>query len=129
MPDQITVHLPDGSPRHLPAGSTGADLAAIIGRGLAKAAVAVEVDGQPEDLSAPLPDGANVAVVTADSDAGRHVLRHSTAHVLAQAVTELWPGAHYAIGPRDRRRLLLRLRAAGRQPTSATTTSLGSKTA
>ena len=99
MPDQITVHLPDGSPRHLPAGSTGADLAAIIGRGLAKAAVAVEVDGQPEDLSAPLPDGANVAVITADSDAGRHVLRHSTAHVLAQAVTQLWPGAHYAIGP------------------------------
>ena len=55
MPDQITVHLPDGSPRHLPAGSTGADLAAIIGRGLAKAAVAVEVDGQPKTCPPPFP--------------------------------------------------------------------------
>ena len=47
----------------------------------------------------PLPDGERVAVVTADSEAGRQILRHSTAHVLAQAVTDLWPGARYAIGP------------------------------
>jgi threonyl-tRNA synthetase len=96
---QITVYLPDGSPRELPEGSTGADLAASIGRGLAKAAVAVEVDGIPRDLTCALNDGARVAIITADSDAGRHVLRHSTAHVLAQAVTDLWPGARYAIGP------------------------------
>jgi len=96
---QITVHLPDGSDRDLPAGSTGADLAASIGRGLAKAAVAVDIDGEPHDLTAPLPDGARVGVVTDTTEAGRHVLRHSTAHVLAQAVTDLWPGAHYAIGP------------------------------
>ncbi len=96
---QITVYLPDDSPRQLLAGSTGEDLAAAIGPRLARAAVAVDVDGQARDLRTELPDGARVALVTADSDAGRHILRHSTAHVLAQAVTDLWPGAHYAIGP------------------------------
>ena len=99
MSDQITVELPDGSERGLPAGSTGADLAASIGRGLAKAAVAVAVNGLPSDLSAPLPPEARVAVITDNSPEGRYVLRHSTAHVLAQAVTDLWPGALYAIGP------------------------------
>jgi threonyl-tRNA synthetase len=97
--DPITVTLPDGSARDLPAGSTGADLASSIGRGLAKAAVAVEVDGQARDLGAPLPSGATVSVITDSTEDGRHILRHSTAHVLAQAVTDLWPGAKYAIGP------------------------------
>jgi threonyl-tRNA synthetase len=99
MADQITVTLPDGSSRELPAGSTGAVLAASIGRGLAKAAIAVVVDGHEQDLSSPLPDNASVAVITEGTDEGRHILRHSTAHVLAQAVTDLWPGAKYAIGP------------------------------
>jgi threonyl-tRNA synthetase len=99
MSDQITVELPDGSERELPAGSTGTDLAASIGRGLAKAAVAVTVNGQPTDLTGPLPDRARVAVITDNTPEGRYVLRHSTAHVLAQAVTDLWPGALYAIGP------------------------------
>ncbi len=99
MADLITVTLPDGSSRELPAGSTGADLAASIGRGLAKAAVAVEVDGNAVDLNRPLRDGATVSVVTDNTEAGRHILRHSTSHVLAQAVTDLWPGAEYAIGP------------------------------
>jgi threonyl-tRNA synthetase len=99
MSEAISVVLPDGSTRDLPPGSTGADLAASIGRGLAKAAVAVTVDGQDRDLGAPLEDGAHVAIITDATDAGRHVLRHSTAHVMAQAVTDLWPGARYAIGP------------------------------
>jgi len=99
MADTITITLPDGSPRELPPGSTGADLAASIGAGLARAAVAVTVDGIEADLTAPLPDGAAVSVVTADSPAGRTILRHSTAHVMAQAVCDLWPGARYAIGP------------------------------
>jgi threonyl-tRNA synthetase len=99
MPDVITVRLPDGSPRELPPGATGSDLAASIGRGLAKAAVAVTVDGRQADLTEPLADGSAVAVVTDATPEGRHVLRHSTAHVLAQAVTDLWPGARYAIGP------------------------------
>ncbi len=97
--EQIAVTLPDGSVRTLERGATAADLAKSIGRGLAKAAVAATVDGAQVDLSMPLPDGGTVAIVTADSDAGRYVLRHSTAHVLAQAVCDLFPGAKYAIGP------------------------------
>ena len=96
---EITITLPDGSSRSLPAGATGTTLAESIGSRLAKAAVAVVVDGHESDLGAALPDGASVAVVTADSDAGRHVLRHSTAHVMAQAVTQLFPGAKFSIGP------------------------------
>ncbi|MEI6402663.1 MAG: threonine--tRNA ligase, partial [Actinomycetota bacterium] len=96
---QITISLPDGSQRAYPEGSSTADVAASIGSRLAKAAVAAVVDGEEYDLSRPLHDGASVAVITADSDAGRHVLRHSTAHVLAQAVTQLFPGAKYTIGP------------------------------
>src|SRR5205085_7959596 len=83
----------------LPEGATAADLASSIGRGLAKAAVAATVDGREVDLSARLPDGAAVSVVTDNTEEGRYVLRHSTAHVMAQAVTDLFPGAKYAIGP------------------------------
>ncbi len=95
----IAVTLPDGARKELDDGATGQDLAASIGRRLAKAAVAATVDGAAVDLGTPLRDGAVVSVITDDSDAGRAVLRHSTAHVLAQAVVALWPGAHYAIGP------------------------------
>src|SRR5580698_10635636 len=99
MPGVISVGLPDGSTRELAEGTTGIGLAQSIGSRLAKAAVLVTVNGREVDLELPLPDGAEVAIVTADSDAGRDVLRHSTAHVLAQAVLRLWPGAKYAIGP------------------------------
>ena len=75
------------------------DLAASIGSRLAKAAVAAIIDGEERDLSASLVDGSRVAIVTAASDEGRHVLRHSTAHVMAQAVIQLFPGAKYTIGP------------------------------
>jgi threonyl-tRNA synthetase len=96
---EITIQLPDGSQRSLPAGATAATLAASIGSRLAKAAIAAVVDGQESDLGNLLPDGATVAIVTTESDAGRHVLRHSTAHVMAQAVTQLFPGAKFSIGP------------------------------
>ncbi len=99
MPGVISVGLPDGSTRELAEGTTGIELAQSIGSRLAKAAVVATVDGREVDLESPLPDGAQVAIVTAESDAGREVLRHSTAHVLAQAVRRLWPGAKYAIGP------------------------------
>ena len=95
----ITVSLPDGSERVVPEGSTALEIAATIGDRLAKAAVAAEVDGHLTDLSAPVPDGARLGIITADSDAGREVLRHSTAHVMAQAVTRLFPGAKFSIGP------------------------------
>jgi threonyl-tRNA synthetase len=96
---QITISLPDGSQRSYDEGATTADVASSIGSRLAKAAVAAVVNGEEWDLGRSLPDGAQVAIVTADSDDGRHVLRHSTAHVLAQAVTQLFPGAKYSIGP------------------------------
>ncbi|HEX7168968.1 MAG TPA: threonine--tRNA ligase [Acidimicrobiales bacterium] len=99
MADQITVRLPDGSEKTVDAGATAADLAASIGSRLAKAAVAAVVDGTETDLTTPLAEGSAVAIVTRDSPKGREVLRHSTAHVMAQAVTQLWPGAKFAIGP------------------------------
>jgi threonyl-tRNA synthetase len=97
--DSISVKLPDGSVRTLPEGATVTDLAASIGPRLAKAAVAGTIDGAEVDLATPLAEGSTVAIVTQDSEAGRSVLRHSTAHVLAQAVLDLFPGAHFAIGP------------------------------
>ncbi|MFM7492517.1 MAG: TGS domain-containing protein, partial [Acidimicrobiaceae bacterium] len=95
----IKVRLPDDSIRELPAGATGLDLAQSIGKRLAQAAVATVVNGVETDLGVALADGAQVSIVTSDSDAGRHVLRHSTAHVLAQAVVQLFEGAKFTIGP------------------------------
>ena len=95
----IKVRLPDDSVRELPTGSTGLDLAQSIGKRLAQAAVATVVNGVESDLGVALADGAQVSIVTADSDAGRHVLRHSTAHVLAQAVVKLFEGSKFSIGP------------------------------
>jgi threonyl-tRNA synthetase len=95
----VTVRLPDGSTKEFDAGTTALQFAESIGPRLAKAAVAATFDGAEVDLDTPLRDGAQVSILTAESDGGRAVLRHSTAHVLAQAVLRLWPGAHYAIGP------------------------------
>ena len=98
---QISVSLPDGSSRRLPRGSSAGDLAAAIGPGLARAAVAARVNDVLTDLSAALPDGAEVAIVTRndeDPDA-LYVLRHSAAHALATAVRELYPGAGIGFGP------------------------------
>ena len=96
---EVDVVLPDGSHRTLRAGATARDVAEAIGARLAKDALAARVGGALVDLAAPVPDGAEVAIITPASDEGREVLRHSTAHVLAQAVRRLWPGAKYAIGP------------------------------
>src|SRR5206468_10076793 len=76
-----------------------ADVAASIGRRLADAAVAATVDGVTVDLGRPILADAELAILTGDSADGLYVLRHSTAHVLAQAVLDLFPGARYAIGP------------------------------
>jgi len=95
----ITISLPDGAQRELDAPATPLDLAAAIGSGLRKAAVAATVDGAEVDLTTELHDGDVVSIITSDTDAGRHVLRHSTSHVMAQAVTQLFPGAKFSIGP------------------------------
>jgi threonyl-tRNA synthetase len=95
----LTITLPDGSTRTVDPGATPAEVAAAIGRRLARDAVAARVDGEWWDLGRPLPGDVALEIVVPASDAGREVLRHSTAHVLAQAVTDLFPGARYAIGP------------------------------
>ncbi len=97
--EMIELRLPDGSVRSEAAGITGADLAAQISRGLAKNAIAVEVDGELWDLTRPIQADCAVRIVTVGEDDGLYVLRHSTAHVMAQAVTELFPGVQLAIGP------------------------------
>ncbi|HEY5011207.1 MAG TPA: threonine--tRNA ligase [Acidimicrobiia bacterium] len=99
MSAEITITLPDASTREYPSGTTPAEIAASIGKRLAKATVAAKVDGEWVDVGVPIERDAKVELVTADSADGREVLRHSTAHVLAQAVTQLFPGAKYAIGP------------------------------
>jgi len=99
MSDLISVTLPDGSNRDLDAGSTGADLAESIGARLAAAAVITVIDGEEHDLCDALSDGSTVEIVTAESPRGLHTIRHSTAHVLAQALLDVFPGTQLAIGP------------------------------
>ena len=96
---EITVSLPDGSARTLPSGSTAADLSLAIGERLAKDAVHAEVNGRDVDLSHGLSDSDKVRIFTKQTDEGLHTIRHSTAHVLAQAVLSLFPGSTFAIGP------------------------------
>ncbi|MDT7933759.1 MAG: threonine--tRNA ligase [Sphingomonadaceae bacterium] len=96
----VRVTLPDGTLRDLPAGATAADLAAAIGPGLAKAALAARVNGEVRDLNRPLPDGAQVALVTARDEADAlELARHDYAHVLAEAVQNLFPGTQITFGP------------------------------
>ncbi len=95
----MRVTLPDGSERELPDGSTGADLAASIGPGLARAALAIREDGEVRDLAAPLHDGEQVAIVTDRDEDSLALIRHDTAHVLAAAVLDLYPGTKISIGP------------------------------
>ena len=100
----LTVKLPDGSPLELPDGATGADAAAAIGPRLAKDALGIKVDGELRDLAAPLPGGAEIAVVTAKSKGDEAedalwLIRHDAAHVMATAVVDLWPGTKVSIGP------------------------------
>ena len=95
----ISVRLPDDAVRELPDGATGADLALSIGPRLLEAALAIRVDGAVRDLKAPLPDQAKVAIVTAKDPAALEIVRHSTAHLLAQAVQRLFPGVRVGIGP------------------------------
>src|SRR6059036_1716656 len=93
------VTLPDGTRLELAEGATGADAAAAIGAGLARAALAVKVDGDVRDLSRPLPHGAALEVVTERSPDALELIRHDAAHVLATAVMELYPGVKISIGP------------------------------
>jgi len=95
----ITVRLPDGSPLDLAEGASGVDAAATIGPGLAKAALAIRVEGEIRDLAAPLADGEAIEIVTAKSEGALDLIRHDAAHVMATAVCELYPGTKVSIGP------------------------------
>ncbi|MDE0356309.1 MAG: threonine--tRNA ligase, partial [Gammaproteobacteria bacterium] len=100
MPDEsIQVRLPDGSPVEVPRGSSAADIAAGIGPGLARAALAAVVDDEVVDLARPVSPGAEVRILTSRDDDALPVLRHSAAHVLATAVRELHPTAGIGFGP------------------------------
>jgi threonyl-tRNA synthetase len=91
--------LPDGSQRVFDQPVSGAELAESIGRRLAKDAVAIQVDGELRDLALPLSEDANVAIITRTSEVGLELLRHDAAHVMAEAVKELYPETQVTIGP------------------------------
>jgi threonyl-tRNA synthetase len=95
----MRILLPDETELQLDDGATGADAAAAIGAGLARAALAVKVDGELRDLAAPLHDGARLEIITPSSEDALELLRHDTAHVLAAAVMDLYPGVKISIGP------------------------------
>ncbi|MBP6362367.1 MAG: threonine--tRNA ligase [Novosphingobium sp.] len=100
MSDQFKISLPDGSVREMPAGSTPADVAAAIGPGLAKAALAARIDGALVDLTLPFTGDASLALVTARDEADAlDLARHDFAHVLAEAVQALFPGTQITFGP------------------------------
>ena len=96
---EISVTLPDGSSRRMPAGATPRDVAAQISPRLAKAALAAAVDDRLVDLTTPLDRDATVRIITPDSPEALQLYRHSTAHLMAAAVTSLFPGAQCGIGP------------------------------
>ncbi|MCC6574377.1 MAG: TGS domain-containing protein, partial [Planctomycetes bacterium] len=95
----VSVKLPDGSKRELKDGANSADLAAAIGAGLAKAAVAAKVNGQVVDLSLPLKEGADVQILTKKDKEALEVLRHSAAHLMADAILRVFPKVQLTIGP------------------------------
>ena len=93
------IQLPDGSIRQFEIATTGADIAAGIGKGLARDAIAIRVNGELWDMTREITDDAGVEIITRDSAAGLELLRHDAAHVLAEAVKELWPDTQVTIGP------------------------------
>ena len=98
MPD-VSLTFPDGSVRSYNAAMTGAQLAELISKSLAKKAVALAIDGEIRDLSDPLQKSGKVEIVTRDDPRALELIRHDAAHVLAEAVQELWPGTQVTIGP------------------------------
>jgi len=98
MSAPVSLTFPDGSVREYPAGSTGRDVAEAISKSLAKKAVAIALDGELRDLSDPVSNG-RIEIVTREDDRALELIRHDAAHVMAEAVQELWPGTQVTIGP------------------------------
>ena len=100
MNDVVKISLPDGSVREMPMGSTPGDVAAAIGPGLAKAALAARIDGEVRDLNRPFDGDASLALITARDEADAlELVRHDYAHILAEAVQALFPGTQITFGP------------------------------
>ncbi|HWE76777.1 MAG TPA: threonine--tRNA ligase [Stellaceae bacterium] len=97
--DQIAITLPDGSVRRFARGVTGGEIAASIGAGLAKAAVAVKLDGEARDLTRPIEHDTKLAILTRDAPEAVEIIRHDAAHVMAEAVKELYPETQVTFGP------------------------------
>jgi threonyl-tRNA synthetase len=98
MAAAVSLKFPDGSVKAFDAGATGRDVAESISKSLAKKAVAVAIDGQLRDLADPVTDGA-IEIVTREDARALELIRHDAAHVMAEAVQELWPGTQVTIGP------------------------------
>jgi len=94
-----TIKLPDSSERKFEHDVTGQEIAGAIGKGLARDAVAIRVDGELWDLTRSIADDSSVEIITKDTPDGLEILRHDAAHVLAEAVKELWPETQVTIGP------------------------------
>ncbi|MCB9963612.1 MAG: threonine--tRNA ligase [Rhodospirillales bacterium] len=96
---QITITLPDGATRSYSAGTTGLEIAESIAKSLAKVAIAIEVNGEMRDLSRPIDEDASIALIKRDDAAALGMIRHDAAHIMAEAVQELFPGTQVTIGP------------------------------
>ncbi|WP_366247369.1 threonine--tRNA ligase [Terribacillus aidingensis] len=99
MADVLEIIFPDGAKKEFPAGTTGEDIAASISSGLKKQAIAVNVDGVAYDLRTPLPNGGAIEIVTLKQEQGVEIMRHSAAHLLAQAVKRLYGKVQFGVGP------------------------------
>ena len=99
MSDRITLTFPDGSSREFDAGITGMEVAKSISKSLAKKALVMEVNGTPRDLADAITEDASIRFITRDDEEGLEYIRHDAAHVMAQAVQELYPGTQVTIGP------------------------------
>ena len=96
---QITLTFPDGSAREFPAGSTGLDVASSIAKSLAKRSVAYKLDSELKDLADPIEADGEIELVSRTDNDALELIRHDAAHVMAEAVQELWPGTQVTIGP------------------------------
>ncbi|RST76343.1 threonine--tRNA ligase [Siminovitchia acidinfaciens] len=99
MSDQLKITFPDGSVKEFPAGTTTEEIAASISPGLRKSAVAGKLNGTMIDLRTPISEDGSIEIITPGSDEALEVLRHSTAHLMAQAVSRLYPGVKLGVGP------------------------------
>jgi len=97
--DMVKITLPDGAVREYVAGITGMDIAADISKSLAKAVIAIKIDGELSDLSLPIDGDASIALIKRDDDEALEMIRHDAAHVMAEAVQKLFPGTQVTIGP------------------------------